>query len=116
MLRSEFDRSGSDGSAGACVPQARPQEAGVIRRVGILADASGEGYPRLLSSIAKFREGMAKFDWIEGRNLRIDLRFSGVSTGRNRTCAAELVHLAPDAIVAETVTAKKAVQLETSSI
>jgi hypothetical protein len=25
-----------------------------------------------------FREGLATFGWVEGRNLRIDYRFSGV--------------------------------------
>jgi ABC-type uncharacterized transport system substrate-binding protein len=81
-----------------------------------LAGAGREGDPWILSSIAKFREGMAKFDWIEGRNLRIDIRFSSVSADRNRACAAELIRLAPDVIVAETAAAKRAVQLEANGI
>jgi putative ABC transport system substrate-binding protein len=88
-----------------------------LRRVAVLACAGAERDQNVQSSsVAKFREGLARLDWMEGRNLRIDVRFGGINADRNRTLAAELVRLAPDAIVTETVVATRAVQLETQNI
>src|SRR5258708_36792301 len=45
------------------------------------------------------REGLAKLGWLEGRNVRFDLRFSDGDPDRLRAHADELVRLAPDVIV-----------------
>ena len=108
------------GSAAASLPllplAARGQQAIGVRRIGVLAGAGVQDDQVIQSSVAKFREGLAKLDWMEGRNLRIDLRFSSINADRNRAVAAELVRLAPDVIVTETAAATRAVQLETQAI
>jgi putative ABC transport system substrate-binding protein len=94
----------------------RDERSSGLRRVAVLACAGAERDPVQSSSVAKFREGLARLDWMEGRNLHIDVRCGGINADRNRTLAAELIRLAPDVIVTETVVATKAVHLETRNI
>jgi putative tryptophan/tyrosine transport system substrate-binding protein len=68
-----------------------------VRRVGVAsgfteADGIGQAY------IAALKEGLAKLGWLEGRNLRVDVRWGGANPALVRTYAAELVSLAPDVI------------------
>jgi putative ABC transport system substrate-binding protein len=63
-----------------------------------------------------FREGLTTFGWVEGRNLRLDYRFSGGDPGRLAAYAEELVNLRPDVIFAHTLRAARAVQQYTSVI
>jgi putative ABC transport system substrate-binding protein len=53
--------------------------------------------------------------WTDGRNVRINLRWSGVDINRIRTLAQELVGLKPDTILAGTP-ATIALQRETRTI
>jgi putative ABC transport system substrate-binding protein len=76
---------------------ARAQQDGQVRRIAALV-----GNER---SFAPFREEIAKLGWIEGRNLRIDLRLYASDPNRIRAVAAELVGPAPDAIVTTTLAA-----------
>jgi putative tryptophan/tyrosine transport system substrate-binding protein len=94
---------------------ARAQQADRVRRVGVLASAAenDQGYQ---ASIAAFREGLAKLGWVEGRNLRIELRFGAADANRFRAYAAELVKLAPDVIVAEGGAPTGALQQQTQTI
>jgi putative ABC transport system substrate-binding protein len=61
------------GGAAAWPLAARAQQAERTRRVGVLVQ--GRENPSQ-PYIAAFREELAKLGWIEGRNLRIDLRFA----------------------------------------
>jgi len=47
-----------------------------------------------------FIEGMKEHGWAVGRNLQIDIRWTGGNADEIRKYAAELVSLAPDAILA----------------
>jgi putative tryptophan/tyrosine transport system substrate-binding protein len=58
---------------------------------------------------------MAKLGWVEGRNLRLDLRF-GAGDAERRAYAAELVNLGPDVIVAAGAPATLTVQEKTQTI
>jgi putative ABC transport system substrate-binding protein len=72
-----------------------------VRRVGVLTPyASDElaGQRRILA----FAQALAQLGWIEGRNVRIDLRWGAGDLGRSRQYAAELIALAPDVILAVT--------------
>jgi putative tryptophan/tyrosine transport system substrate-binding protein len=69
-----------------------------VRRIGVLAASSEEDLIGR-ANLAALREGLAKLGWVEGRNLRIDLRFWGGDPDRGRTSAVELVSLAPEVIV-----------------
>jgi len=50
--------------------------------------------------VLAFAQALAQSGWTEGRNVRIDLRWSASDPERSRRYAAELVALAPDVILA----------------
>jgi ABC-type uncharacterized transport system substrate-binding protein len=102
------------GTAAAWPLAARAQQDGRVRRIAaLLGEAPTE---RASASFPAFREAIAKLGWIEGRNLRIDLRAGASDPNQIRAAAAELVGLAPDAIVTSTVAATRAMQQQTQSI
>src|ERR1700736_3782805 len=78
---------------------ARAQQPDRMRRIGVLMNLS-EDDPEAQRLVATFREGLAQLGWTEGRNLRIDYRWSAGDIERIRRYAAELVALAPDVILA----------------
>jgi putative tryptophan/tyrosine transport system substrate-binding protein len=107
MRRREFIA----GIGAAAWPFARPLAAEALRQVGALI-----GGPNNQPILAAFREGLATFGWVEGRNLRIDYRFDGGDPGRLAPYAGELVNLRPDVIFALTGPAARAIQQRTSVI
>ena len=60
--------------------------------------------------------GYATFSWVEGRNIRIDYLFSGIDPTQIKQSVAEMVSLAPDLIVANTVPVLTALRQATSTI
>jgi ABC-type uncharacterized transport system substrate-binding protein len=97
------------GAAAAWPLGARAQQGERMRRVGVLwylAADDAEGQARL----AAFAQALRQSGWSEGRNLRIDTRWS--TAGDVHRHAAELVALAPDALVAATGTATVAPLLQ----
>jgi putative ABC transport system substrate-binding protein len=54
--------------------------------------------------------------WTDGRNVRVDLRWTGSDINRIRAFAQELVRLQPDIIVTDSTPATAALQLETRTI
>ena len=69
------------GGAAAMPFIARAQER--VRRVGILINTEAEE-PEGQSYVAAFRQSMQEAGWSVGRNLRIDLRWSGNEAERRR--------------------------------
>src|SRR5262245_12893105 len=88
------------GGAAAWPLAASAQQSGRMRRIGVLMSYAADdpaGQARLLA----FAQELAQSGWIDGRNVRIDVRWGGtVDPERIRSYAAELVALAPDVIVA----------------
>jgi putative tryptophan/tyrosine transport system substrate-binding protein len=88
------------GAAAAWPLAARAQQPERARRIGVLMSYAADdpaGQARLLA----FAQELAQSGWIDGRNVRIDVRWGGtVDPERIRSYAAELVALAPDVIVA----------------
>jgi putative ABC transport system substrate-binding protein len=78
---------------------ARAQQAQSMQRVGVLMNLS-ESDPEAQGLVAAFRDGLAKLGWIDGRNMRLDYRWSAGDLDRIRKYAAELVALAPEVILA----------------
>ena len=68
------------------------------------------------ADLAALREELAKLGWIEGRNLRIDVRSTGSDPDRMRAYAVELVSLAPEVIVTFGVATTRAAQEQTQTI
>ena len=66
--------------------------------------------------VAAFRQALAELGWTEGRNLKIDWRWTGGDIARVREYAAELVRLAPDVIVANGTPSVAALKQATTTI
>jgi putative tryptophan/tyrosine transport system substrate-binding protein len=102
------------GGAAAWPRKARAQQSDWIRRIGVLIgiadDAQGQ------ARLAVFRKGMQDLGWIEASNARFDVRFTGGAAERARAYAAELVALAPDAILANSAAVLSALQQQTKTI
>ena len=94
---------------------ARAQQAGPVRRIGVLIGFA-EADPDVQSWLAAFRGALAKLGWTEGSNLRIELRSAGDDPDRTQTFAKELVDLRPDAILSVTTPVTGALVRETQTI
>ena len=103
-------------SAAASWPLAAgAQPDGRVRRLGLLINTV-ENDPAQQADLNVLRETLAQLGWIEGRNLRIDLRWGAGDVGRLDTQARELVSLAPAVIVADAGVATRAAQRATQTI
>ena len=69
-----------------------------VRRVGVLMFTTSDE-PESQARITALAQGLQEAGWAVGRNLRIDVRWSGGDFARVRKDAAELVALAPDVLV-----------------
>ena len=88
------------GGAAAVWPlAARAQQAEKMRRIGILLPAAPDD-AEVQSWVGAFLQGLAQSGWITGRNIRIETRWTKFDPEDTRKYAAELVALAPDAILA----------------
>jgi putative ABC transport system substrate-binding protein len=91
------------------------QQGGRVRRVGVLLFGAETDDPAL-EILKELREELKKLGWTEGGNLQLDVRFGGGDFNRTRANAAELVNLAPDAILAITGAAVDAARQQTKTI
>jgi putative tryptophan/tyrosine transport system substrate-binding protein len=73
--------------------------AGRVRRVSVLLPAAADD-PVYQTWVGAFLQGLAVLGWTIGRNVRIDIRWSGPNIADINRHAAELVALAPDVILA----------------
>ena len=76
---------------------ARTQQPERIRRIGVLI-ANAADDPEAKARVAVFVQGLQQLGWIDGRNVRVDVRWHNPSDTRKQ--AAELIALAPDVILA----------------
>ena len=103
------------GAAAAWPLAARAQQGGRVRRVGALM-AFSEADPEGQARFQAFRQGLADLGWVEGRNVRIDVRWAGPDVARHQSHARELVALAPEAILVNGTTATQALRDATRTI
>jgi ABC-type uncharacterized transport system substrate-binding protein len=104
------------GAAGAWpLAAARAQQRERMRRIGALMSNAADD-PRGQVLIAAFMQRLQEKGWTVDRNLRIDIRWGGGDPDRYRNYAAELVALAPDAILASTTSPVRAVLQVTRSV
>jgi ABC-type uncharacterized transport system substrate-binding protein len=103
------------GTAAAWPSAAWAQQVGGLRRIGALI-SGGENDPDSKSRISAFQGELEKLGWMQGRNLRIDRRFSAGDDGRLRASAAELVNTAPEVIVTNGTQATAILRQLTSTI
>jgi putative ABC transport system substrate-binding protein len=86
-----------------------------MRRIGVLM-LGDENDPLSKAPVSALAQALAGLGWTEGRNVRMDLRWSGADTNRIRAFAQELVGLRPDIIVTNNTPATIALQQETRTI
>ena len=104
------------GGAAAWWPQAtRAQQGDRVRRIGVLM-GYGENDPQAKSYLSGFTKGLSELGWIDGRNLRIDIRWAASNIDRKGKFAKELVDLQPDVILANSSPVTAALQRETPTI
>jgi ABC-type uncharacterized transport system substrate-binding protein len=104
------------GGAGAAWPlAARGQQPGTVRRIGVLLALSETDTEGQMQAAA-LRQGLQELGWTEGRNIKIDYRWTAGDPRRARAYAADLVALKPDVIFAAPSSALGPVQRETRTI
>jgi hypothetical protein len=86
------------GSAAAWPVVVRAQQRERVRVIGVLIvldenDLEGKTF------VSAFIQALADLGWLDGRNVRMDLRWGGGDANRMRALAKELVGLQPDIIV-----------------
>jgi len=94
---------------------ARGQQRDRVRQIGVLSPFS-ENDPETKAKLAALKDGLERLGWTNGRNIRIEYRFSDGNIERTRAAAAELVAVTPDVIVAYANPAVSALKPITSTI
>jgi putative ABC transport system substrate-binding protein len=112
MRRREFITAVGGAAAWPLVARA---QSGPARRVGVLItletnDPEGE------SELKALKEAFQKIGWVDGRNLQLEIRWSGGEPSRIQASAKELVALPCDVIVARSTPAVAALMKETHTI
>ena len=92
----------------------RPQQSERVRRVGVLESAGIETDQQ--AGVALFREVLHQLGWIDGRNVRLEVRFAGADPAKARKNAEELVALQPDVILATGVLSVQTLLQTTRSV
>ena len=115
MIRRREFIAGLGGAAAAWPLAARARQGNRVRRIGWLA-SSDENDPVAKTSVAAFTQALAELGWIDGRNMRMDLRWYGGDIRRMRALAQELIGLQPDIILTSTAAAAAVFQRETRTI
>ncbi len=103
------------GTAAAWPLMARAQSAGQTRLVGVLM-ASRQDDTVSEARLGAFRNGLADLGWVDGRNVRFEIRHGAGDRDKVRAGAAELVKLAPDVIFSFGTSSTAAMKAATQSI
>src|ERR1700716_3671488 len=69
-----------------------------MRRIGVLMAAPADD-PEFKARIAAFLQSLQQLGWADGRNVRIDTRWSGGDAARARTSVAEVGALVPGVVL-----------------
>jgi putative tryptophan/tyrosine transport system substrate-binding protein len=94
---------------------ARAQQDQRTRRIGVLM-AFNENDSRSQGWLSLFAKGLSDLGWMNGGNLRVDVRWAGDDVQRMALFAKELVNLQPDVILAFGTPATAASQRATRTI
>ena len=87
------------GAAVAWPFAARAQQDTRMRRIGALVGGERTDDLDTQTRVGAFRQGLQQLGWVDGQNVRIDVRAGSGDADRTRRYAEELVALAPDVIV-----------------
>ncbi len=95
---------------------ASAQERGGLRLIGVLVGAYAQSDQEGQSSVAAFREELAKLGWVEGRNCQIEIRWAASDVEAMKRFARELAALQPDFILTQSTPAAAAMLQATRTI
>jgi putative ABC transport system substrate-binding protein len=107
--------AGIVGSAAGFPLAVRAEQPQLMRRIGVLM-AWNETDREAQSNLAAFVQALQQLGWADGRNMRIDYRWSNGDVNRMQVFSKELVGLAPDAILAHTTPVTAALLRETRTV
>jgi len=103
------------GGAAAWPLAVHAQQAGRMRRVGVLMNGTAtDALAQLQMKI--FTEALRMAGWIEGKNIIIDPRYNAADIGLARIFAAQLIGLMPDVIFAVSTTNLTVVREVTNTV
>jgi putative ABC transport system substrate-binding protein len=94
---------------------ARAQQPERMRRIGVLMNRVADD-PEAQARIKALVQGLQQLGWVEGRNVRMDVRWTAGIADRVHRYAAELVALMPDVILADGAVSVSALQGATRSV
>jgi putative ABC transport system substrate-binding protein len=103
------------GGAAAWPLTARAQQPERIRRIGVLLNRIADD-PEGRARFTAFVQGLQQLGWVDGRNVRMDVRWTAGVDGHFRKYAAELVALAPDVILTDAAVGMAALQHATRTV
>jgi len=103
------------GAAALSSEAASAQNPGGVRRIGVLLSLA-ETDPEGKAQFSGFTQGLAELGWVEGRNLKMEVRWGRGDIDRIRTFAKDLVALQPDVILAHGTPVTAALHRETRTI
>jgi len=103
------------GAAAAWPLAARAQQPEQMRRIGVLMNRAADD-PEGQASVAAFQQALQQLGWSDGRNVRIDIRWSHNDVDLDRKYAAELIALAPDILLAAGTLSVTALQRVTHTL
>ena len=86
------------GGAAAWPFMVRARQPERLRRVGVLLPFDDERDPQVQDLLPAFKKRMRDLGWIDDRNIRLDIRFTGSAVESIRAGAEGLVATAPDVI------------------
>lgn len=104
------------GSAAAAWPlAARAQQAGQVKRIGLLQNTA-EDDPQGKIELAALIADLKKLGWLNGVNLQVTYRYGAGDSNRMARFARELVAMKPDLLFARSTAAVHAFQRETDTV
>src|SRR6516162_9549342 len=86
------------GSTAALPVAARAQQGDRVRRIGVLMNGTAVEATSQ-AELAAFVQGLRQLGWIDGQNVRIEVRWGGPDLTLKRIYAAQLIGLMPDVIL-----------------
>lgn len=93
----------------------RAQAQGAPRRIGALLGPA-ESDPAGQARFEAFRRGMRELGWVEGSNIRLDIRWSGGNAARAVVLAEELAGAGPEVILGTSTPPMRALRQATQTI
>ena len=104
------------GGAAVALPLvARAQQPERMRRIGVLMNRVADD-PEAQARLKSFVQGLQQLGWDEGRNVRMDVRWTANVAEHLHRYAAELVALMPDVILADGAVSVSALQGPTRTV